>query len=169
MVNKKEQRYWFLRSKWVALSLLIAVLLFIYFVPRAIMYPDHKIVGWSIFIIIFLVIPVLVFVSLKKFNLRFSGRIAMLSVLVVGPTFGLFQGYREKIELEKNGIWSKAIVIDRKSRKRSWTMKCQFKVGNELYETLYHDDNHHSIGDTLGIIYSKKFPKIHALDYEWKR
>lgn len=151
---------------------------FVYFVPRAIAYPDYYVVRGIIPIIILLIIPLLVSATVwtitYKWNL--SVGIAAAIVLIVGPTFGLFQGYREKMELKQYGIWTNAIVVNRKEISEHgggtfhWGIKCRYVVNNRDYETLYHDDlqNIHPIGDTIKIIYSSKFPKIYSLSYEWK-
>jgi hypothetical protein len=106
-----------------------------------------------------------------------STGVAAVTILIVGPTFGMFQDYREKIELDKYGVWTKSVVINRKHSVQKgggsshYVIKCRYKVNTEAYETLYHDDidNVHPVGDTIKIIYSSQFPKIYALDYEWKK
>lgn len=105
-----------------------------------------------------------------------STAFAFLSVLIVGPTFGLFQDYREKKELDKYGVWTKSVVINRKHSVTKgsswhWLLKCKYEVNGKNYETLYHDDfnNFYAIGDTIKIIYSSQFPKIYAFSNEWKK
>ena len=80
------------------------------------MYPDYSPLGWTIFVIIFFIIPTLLFIVLIAFikHAKMSTALAIGSVLLVGPTFGLFQGYRENMELQKYGVWTKSVVIDRK-------------------------------------------------------
>ncbi|AOM80200.1 hypothetical protein [Pedobacter steynii] len=127
-------------SKWIAPVLLIISLIFVYFIPKAIMYADYKIIG-------------------------------MLPFFV-----GLFQGYREKIELEKFGVWTTSIVVDRKYVKNrhnpgEWLIKCSYQATHQSYETAYHTDSKpaHPVGKKIRIIYSSQYPKIYTLDYEWKR
>jgi hypothetical protein len=143
------------------------------------MYPDYSIIRWISFILIFFILPVLAFATLMSFTkqTKLSTGITALSILIVGPTFGLFQDYREKAELDKYGVWTKSVVIDRKhSVQRGggsshWVIKCRYEANAGAYETLYHDDidNLHPIGDTIKIIYSSQLPKIYSLDYEWKK
>ena len=100
-----------------------------------------------------------------------------VTVLIVGPTFGLFQSYKERLELQKYGVWTKSVVIDKKHNtqkvpsSQDYLIKCRYRIIGINYETLYHNDinNSHLIGDTIRIIYSKQFPKIYALDYELKK
>ncbi len=104
-----------------------------------------------------------------------STAIAIGSVLLIGPTFGLFQEYRDKLELQKLGTWTKAVLIDRellgKRGREKWTAKYRYTVNKIVYQTNYHNNeqNQFAKGDTIDIIYSKEFPKIYALGYEWKK
>jgi hypothetical protein len=177
MNNKRPKSPLFKKYKWVSLALLVICLLFIYFIPRAIMYLDHMIIAWTSFLFIFFIIPVLVLVTLWTFTNRgyLSVGLAAASVLIVGPTFGLFQAHREKMELKKYGVWTNGVVINRKQISehgagfQHWAIKCRYIVNRHSYETLYHDDleNLHPVGDTIKIIYSSMFPKIYALGNEW--
>ena len=176
--NKKPQPWLLKNFKWVSLVLLIASLIFVYFIPRAIIYPDYKIIGWLQFVLILFIVPLFVFTTLVSFTklVKLSAGIAAVTTLTVGLTFGLLQSYREKLELNRYGVWTKAIVIARKhpgnrNSNAKWMIKCSYVANNHTYETLYHDDINdvHPMGDTIKIIYSSQFPKIYALDYEWKR
>lgn len=96
--------------------------------------------------------------------------------LIVGPTCGLFQKYREKVELEKFGIWTTSIVVDRKYSKPrrgsgKWLIKCSYQANHQSYETYYHTDSKpaHPVGKKIKIIYSSAYPKIYSLDYEWQK
>ena len=102
--------------------------------------------------------------------------LAIGSVLLVGPTFGFFQGYREKLELQKYGVWTKSVVVDRKHSvvrhgSWNWLLKSKYEAGGKAYETHYHDDidNIHPMGDTIMIIYSSRFPKIYTFRNEWEK
>lgn len=103
--------------------------------------------------------------------------VTAVTILVVGPTFGLYKNYKEKVELRQYGIWTKSVVIDRKhntqkgSQPQDYLIKCRYTLNGVDHETLYHNDinNAHPVGDTVRLIYSSKFPKIYALDYEWKK
>ena len=107
--------------------------------------------------------------------MKLSIGITAVTILIVGPTFGLFQDHKEKKELQKYGVWTKSVVIDKKhnsqkgSGPQDYLIKCRYTLSGVDHETLYHNDinNSHRIGDTIRIIYSSQFPKIYALDYEW--
>lgn len=140
------------------------------------MYPNYSPIGWITFVIIFFIIPPLLFIVLKAFtkHSQMSTALAIGSVLIVGPTFGLFQEYRERLELQKFGVWTKAVVIEHKFRRdrtgKRWTVKFQYIVDQTVYQTNYHDDRQNEFlrGDKIDIIYSKSFPKIYGLGHEWK-
>ncbi|MGZ3763539.1 MAG: hypothetical protein ACXVA2_02695 [Mucilaginibacter sp.] len=175
MRNKKPQPFILKNLKWISLSLLILSLLFIYFIPRAVMYSDYMMVRLIQPLFILFIIPLFAFTALVLFTKKgkLSIAVACISVFVVGPTFERFQDHREKVELQKNGVWGKSIVVDRKRSttkgSRSWVIKCKYEANDHSYETLYHDDINylHPIGDTIKIIYSRQFPEIYALGYEW--
>jgi hypothetical protein len=141
------------------------------------MYPDYSPIGWIIFVIIFFIIPGLLFIVLKAFTKlsQMSTALAIGSVLLVGPTFGLFQGYRERVELQKFGVWTKAVVIKHEFRNertgKRWIVKYEYTVNQTVYQTNYHDDKQNQFvkGDMISVIYSKAFPKIYALGYEWNK
>ncbi len=87
--------------------------------------------------------------------------------------FWILSPVQERKELEAKGIWTKCIVIDEKYSRgkiQSWMIKCSYSADNLTFETNYENDepNIYSTGDTLNLIYSKDFPKIYRLEYEWK-
>ena len=162
-------------NKGIWLVLLIGLLLFLTFLPRGIMYPDFKFIGWILFGLIFGLLPFLVFRTIQIFKPYTPWRIigACLAPLIVGPSFGYYHQYQERKELEAKGIWTKCIVIDEKysgGKIQSWMIKCSYRADNLTFETNYENDepNIYSTGDTLNLIYSKDFPKIYRLEYEWK-
>jgi hypothetical protein len=156
-------------SKWVSLALLIVVLGFVYYIPLAIL--QHRYASWIALPLIFFVISALIIMTFNLFKLaRYGILLGLVSVLIVGPTSGLFIDYRTRQELKKNGIWTKSVVIDRDYSKHNWRIKCRYKANDKWYETYYYnDEDSRMVGDTLNVIYSKKFPGIHYVDYEWKK
>jgi hypothetical protein len=109
--------------------------------------------------------------------MKLSVGVTAVTILIVGPTFGLYQNYKEKVELEQYGVWTKSVVVDRKhnirkgSQPQDYLIKCRYTLNGVSHETLYHNDvgNTHLIGDTIRIIYSRQFPKIYSLDYELEK
>lgn len=146
-------------------------LIFLYFVPKEITYPKHKALNWFIFILVFLILPFIIFNITKSINQEISLikslGICALSILIVGPTFGLFQQYREEKELKINGKTTKCIVIDRKKSKNSWLINCQYFVNKREFTTYYHTDekNKYQIGDTIELVYDKEFPRMYKISF----
>ena len=158
---------------------LISLLLFLIFIPRAVMYPDFTIIRYIVygllFGLIFGLLPFLVIKTVKSFNPEtpWSIILALISPLIIGPSFGLFHDYNETLALEKNGNWTKAVVIKEKyvgGKTQSMMIKCSYIVNNVTYITNFEDDkiDLFSVDDSLELIYLDDFPKIYRLGYEWK-
>ena len=163
-----------MRRTWIALS--IGLVLFLAFIPRFILYPDYKILGWFIYGLIFGLGPYLIFKTVDTFDIKnnkHSWRIglACLTPLILGPSFGLFHQYQENKELNRVGQWTTGIVIDVKPTKRKNSIKCKYLVKGKIFETSYKTDweNKYRVGDSIKIIYSSDFPKILELEYDWNK
>ena len=91
---------------WIVL--LIALLFFLYFIPKEIAYPKYKILDWILLILILILLPYLVFKTLESINYKTYPTkligICALSILIVGPTVGIFQNYRKEKELNEKGM-----------------------------------------------------------------
>jgi len=168
-----KNRHAMIKSKIWLISL-IGLLIFLIFIPREIMYPDFKIISWTIFGLIFGLIPFLVFKTIQSFKPETPWKIvfALISPLMIGPSFGLYHNYIETIALEKSGQWTKAIVINEKysgGKTKSMMIKCTYTIEERTYETNFEKDkvDKFSIGDTLELICLKDFPKIYRLENEW--
>jgi len=177
-----------MKFKWTFVA--IALVLFLVFIPNDILYPDYRIITWTIFILIFLGLPYSVYRAVPEFEIpdrhqkttkkidknQNNRRLALtfLVPLIIGPSFGYYIGFKEKKELKKYGQWTKGVVIDKKwNKKRSqsgyWTIKCIYSVGTKKYSTDYESDRNEkfNIGDSIDLIYSTDYPKIHSLKYKW--
>lgn len=161
--------------KWVWLALLLAVLFFLFFMPQPVFYSQHKVIGWGIYGLIFIVLPVAVYKVLHGFEVRTSWCIgcAIGSVLVVGPSFGTFHQYQEVLDLKRSGVWSRCVVVDEKfidkRRHPGWVIKCSFENNGKAVETSYEPDeeNRYSIGDTLELIHLVDQTKVYEMDFQW--
>jgi hypothetical protein len=77
-------------------------------------------------------------------------------------------------ELRKAGVWTKAIVVDKKKSTskgyKGWLIKLSFNAKDGKHETAYENDesNRYAVGDAVDIIYLASFPKIYELAYDWK-
>jgi len=154
---------------WIGLTILL--LIFIYFIPKEIAYPKYKYLVWFVFIIIFVVLPYLVYKVIKTSSQNFSSikvkGICALSILIVGPTSAIFQNYRENEALRINGKVTECIVVDGKKSKNDWLINCKYHVKNSEFMTFYHTDekDNYRIGDTLKLIYNKEFPRMYKIDF----
>jgi hypothetical protein len=130
---------------------------------------------WTVFCLIFFLLPYLVFKKFETYaiNKKLPTLFAACSILIVGPTFGLFHQFTEVRELKKDGVWTQAIVIDEKKSDskgyKGWLIKLSFTAKDGKHETVYENDekNKYAIGDTVKIIYLADFPKIYELAYQW--
>jgi len=157
---------------------LAVTLLVLYFgLGYIILFAKQGTIHWIPFIIIFGVVPFLLYKSLQSYKIKEKAclGLAIGSVLVIGPTFGVWIGVISDNEFSKYGATTKGIVVDKwcskSSRKREgqWLVKCEFSVGNEQYSTYNVRDrkNIYKLGDTLLIQYSKRNPdnnRIPALE-----
>lgn len=162
---KKE--YW--------LGLLLILIVFLYFIPLSLLFPSKKVIDWSLFGLLFGLLPYLVFKTLGFYRITTNWRrgIAGLVVLVIAPTVGIYLHYRQTNELKENGVWVKGIVTDKKyATKKSgseWLIKCLYTVNGKDYRTTFthYDAEKYSVGDTLQIICSKDLPEIYELGDEF--
>ncbi|PSR52403.1 hypothetical protein AHMF7605_02115 [Adhaeribacter arboris] len=149
----------------LAVTLLLLYFGFGYFM----LFAKQGAIKWFPFIIIFAVVPFLLYKSLQFYQINEKAclGLAVGSVLVIGPTFGLWIGKISDYEFSKYGATTKGIIIEKwyskPSRKREgqWLVKCKFTVDNEQYSTYNLRDrkNIYKVGDTLLIQYSKRNPE----------
>lgn len=162
------------QMKYLLLILYIGLLLLIFFgLPDKVLY-SQEVTSWTPFILIFFVQTFLLYQLLKSFNLAPNYRVGVsaLSVLIIGPSFGLYLGNKEEKEFRENGETVKGIVYRKwyKTGKNSeWLLRCQYVVDGVTYSTFSKTDknNKYRGGDTLTVIYIDNFPqksKIKELD-----
>ena len=139
--------------------------------PNEMAYPKYKYLSWIIFLLILGVLPYLVYKIIKTSNRNYNSTkvtgLCALSILIVGPTSGIVQNYRENEELKVNGKETVCIVVDRKSSKNDWLINCKYYVENKEFITYYHTDeeNKYRIGDTIQLIYNREFPRMYKIEF----
>lgn len=162
-----EEKY--TNKLWIFATILLIV--FIYFMPNEIAYPKYKYFSWIILLLILGVLPFLIYKIIKSSNRNYNSTkitgLCALSILIVGPTSGIVQKYRENEELKVNGIETVCIVLDRKSSKNDWLINCKYYVEKEEFITYYHTDeeNKYRIGDTIQLIYNREFPRMYKIEF----
>lgn len=142
------------------------LLVFIFFgLPNSILY-SQGIMGWIPFILIMFVQPFLLYKMLNSFGAPdpIEAIAIPLSILVVGPLFGIYSNNVEEKRLRDNGAETKGIVHEKQYqswKNKGWFIKCNFEVDAKTYSTFNITDKHnkYQIGDTLTIRYYKKFPQ----------
>jgi len=150
--------------------LYIGLLLFVFFgLPDKIIY--HKLsdlLSWLPFILLFIFQPLLVYKICKIFDInnQYSIGIAALSVLISGPTYGIYLGTQQNKELSQYGKQTTGIVCKKwetlKYQKHyEWLLRCKFVVNGTNYSSFSVQDkkNLFHIGDTLHIMYSERNPE----------
>ena len=130
-------------------------------------------IHWLLFILIFAVIPFLLykFLQFYQLNTKTCLGLAVGSVLIVGPAFGFWIGEISDYEFSNYGATTKGIVVEKwyskPSRKREgqWLVKCKFTIDNEQYSTYNVRDRENSlkVGDTLLIQYSRRNPENNVI------
>lgn len=142
------------------------LLIFIFFgLPENILY-SQGITKWIPFVLIFFVQTFLLYKTLSSFNVLDKNKklIVALSVLIIGPTFGIYLGKKEKSALQDHGVETKGVVHKKwykYGKNGGWLLRCSFKVESKTYSTFSETDKHNTykIGDTLIIIYNENFPQ----------
>lgn len=142
------------------------LLTFIFFgLPDSILY-SQGITKWIPFLLIFFGQTFILYKTLSSFNVSGKNKqiIAALSVLVLGPTFGIYLEKIEKSNLQHHGIEKKGVVYKKwysYGKNGGWLFRCNFKVDGKTFSTFSENDryNTYKIGDTLTILYNENFPQ----------
>jgi len=152
------------------LVILVGLILLIFFgLPDVILYSKSGFERWLPFIVIFFGIPFLLYKTLVDFKIRKDIVLAISigSVLLIGPSFGLWTGNLSEKDLEKNGeikigrVSEKWYAKKHKSTEGEWLYKAEFNVDNKVYHTFSNvdEDNIIKVGDTIMIKYSRRNPE----------
>jgi len=158
------------------LVITIGLELFIFFMPRELLYPDMEWIKWICWLgVIFIFIPTCLYIGLKGIiSTSWAKPIALISVLANGLTFGIYHQLREFKELRNDGLWTIGIVTEKKyiSKKGPdyWAVKLEYYVDSVRYITSWTKDDKNEIekGDTVDIIYLDGFPKIYSVNTKAK-
>jgi len=129
---------------------------------------NDSILGWLPLLLIFIALPLLLYKTLQRFRLRpkISLLIAISSILILGPTWGIYQRKQQDEELAKYGKQTIGIVYTkwetfRMQRHYEWLLKCEFIINGKKHSTFSESDkkNIYHIGDTLHVLYSERNPE----------
>lgn len=162
------------RYIYILFNLLVILSLF-WWLPDSVLFAKAGFFRWLPFLIIFCLNTTLIYIVIRSYDKKImtSIGIAALSVLIIGPLFGLWQDYYRDTELKENGIKTIGIVHTKwlknpKGNNPKYSIKSSFIVKGKAYFTSVYDleDRKYSKGDTISIIYSINNPELN-LPY-WK-
>lgn len=128
---------------------------------------DNGYEGWLLFIIMFIILPFILYNALLsfKFKTEVAKCIALVSIFFTLP-FVLIIDKEDTAELdsfktETIGIVSKAWIVKRKRRSPVWNIQAIYDINGKSYRTSskYDKDKTLALGDTVTIIYSSKTPE----------
>jgi len=145
----------------------ILTIIYLVFVEyQDIFYVKSGFFRWLPLFLIFILIPILINLSLKQFEINNRVFYSFSSVLILGPLTGILSGKIADKDLDLNGKITKGIVISKewvkpKSQSGYWSLSCEFITKNKVYKTFSQTDreNIYQIGDTLSIKYSESNPE----------
>ncbi len=160
--------------KYLLLLLYIGLLLLIFFgLPDKVLY-SQDIIKWIPFVLIFGVQTYLLYYLLLSFkvNPKYIIGSCALSALIIGPSFGFYRSYQEKLAFQKSGKETKGVIYKKwysLKKNSEWLVRCHYMVDDVTYSTFSETDkyNKYKVGDTLTVIYIDGFPqkcKIKELD-----
>lgn len=122
------------------------------------------------FVLIFGGIP---FLTYKTFSFlitkKRASNIAALSILILGPTFGLWTRYIAENDFKKYGKITTGRIIDREwtiaNRRGRWTITAEFEYKSKKYITFSKDDNEdiYRLNDPISIRFSTRNPENNEL------
>jgi hypothetical protein len=166
----------FKRNSTLMKYLISAIILIIFIgfgLPDEVLYAKEGFIKWLPPLLIFFGLPFLIYKTLNAYKLRsdISFGIAIGSILIIGPLFGIWTGNLSDKDLDKNGVLIEGIVIEKnqvrkhRSRNYEWLYRAEFKVSDEYFLTYSEEDKGNTVneGDTVIIKYSKRNPKNNTI------
>ena len=118
------------------------------------------------FILIFGGIPFSIYKTLLVFyNKKSASNLAALSILILGPAFGLWSKYISETDFKKYGKITYGTVVERKwtslNNRGRWTITAEFEYNSKKYITFTKDDNDskYRIHDQICVRFSTRNPE----------
>jgi len=154
------------------LATAIGLELFIFFMPRELMYADMEWIKWICMLgVIFICIPICLYNGLKRIISAawIVQCVTMISIPVNGFSFGLYHQDRELKELKNDGLWTTGNVVDKEYKSGKgldyWAVQVEYYVDSVRYTTNWEYDESNTIekGQKLDVIYLDGFPKIYRV------
>ncbi len=162
----------------VFLIIAAALEIYIFKMPRAIMYSDYEwltIILWAG--VIFVPLPITIYQGIKNLvkPAWIATALALISPIINGMGSGYYHLQRETKELHEAGIWTMGQVNDKKfveMSKRSdyWAIKSSYQIKGKTFETSWENidsKSDYEKGDSIRILCLPNFPKIYRIEQDW--
>ena len=134
-------------------------------IPPFILYSKYILVQLILVSSILFVVPYFIYKTGVDFKLKkkTAQTIALFSVLIIGPSFGLWGMYISERDLTEHKGSTKGVVINSwpnyKNSHTEWLFKAEFTVDKKKYQTFSQQGYRNlKVGDTVEVIYSTKNP-----------
>jgi len=118
------------------------------------------------FLLIFVGIPFSIYKILRFFYKKeLASNLTALSILILGPAFGLWSKYISETDFEKHGKITYGTVVEREwtslNNRGRWTITAEFEYNSKKYVTFSVDDNDNKyrIHDKICIRFSTRNPE----------
>lgn len=161
-----------MKNKYLLFYLCLIVLVF-FGLPNAILFAKSGILKYIPFLLIFIPAPYLLYRSLEQFKLKnnICINIAIGSIFIIGPTFGIWSDFKTEQELNSNGKITIGIISKKWYDKNyrdfdgEWLYQVRFKVDNKNYHTYSEVDKLNKLnkGDSIKVRYSLINPEINKI------
>lgn len=147
--------------------LLIALMVLLFFgLGEHILYSKSGIGRIIPVVLIFGGIPFTIYKTLQFFlDKKNATKYGALSILILGPGFGIWSKYLSENDFKKNGMITYGKVIEREwthlNNRGRWTITAEFEYNSKRYITFSQDDNDNKfqLKDKIRIRFSTRNPE----------
>jgi len=174
-ISEDEKRKLYLAI--IGFGSLALVVLYIMFidVPNALIYARSGLLRWLPFVLIFGAFPYSVFKAIGLIYPKYSFLIAIGSLLVIGPLFGMQLTRFDEIALSRDGEVAEGIITKKwefkpGNREPEWLVQVSFDVNGQIYETHPQVDATNELKENqeMKVMYSKRNPAINLPFFIYK-
>jgi len=174
-ISEDEKRKLYLAV--IGFGSLALVVLYIMFidVPDALIYARSGLLRWLPFVLIFGAFPYSVFKAIGLIYPKYSFLIAIGSLLVIGPLFGMQLTRFDEIALSRDGEVAEGIITKKwefkpGNREPEWLVQVSFDVNGQIYETHPQVDATNELKENqeMKVMYSKRNPAINLPFFIYK-
>lgn len=171
MAEEKQLNTYLTAAGYSSLAIVSIFLVFIN-IPDAILYARSGIMRWVPFVLIFGVFPFSLKKTLQLFIPKYSFLIAVGSLLILGPIFGIQLPRFDQLALERDGLVTTGEIVKKwefvpTNRDAEWLVEATFEVKGQGYATSSIVDEQNALKEhqEIEIIYSETNPNINTFHY----